>query len=139
MELSLDNKQFSFKDGNLAFSKFQSAVQVFYIKSLIFNAKALHHEGVMLVCENKERNRSAPIYIFPFWDPEKEALEKLEILEKQLKKSTLSGNVLSLEVNFKPKGKGANKKLITVLENELLSEKEKDFCPADFASLTRFL
>jgi len=30
MELSLDNKQFSFKDGNLAFSKFQGAVQVFY-------------------------------------------------------------------------------------------------------------
>ena len=54
MELSLDNKQFSFKDGNLAFSKFQGAVQVFYIKTLVFNSKALHHEGVMLVCENKE-------------------------------------------------------------------------------------
>ena len=142
MELSLDNKQFSFKDGNLAFSKFQGAVQVFYIKTLVFNSKALHHEGVMLVCENKERNRSAPIYIFPFWDPEKEALEKLEILEKQLKKSTLSGNVLSLEVNFKPKGKGANKKLITVLENELLSEKEKEenfFANDDTDTLCSFL
>ena len=70
------------------------------------------------MCENKERDRSNPIYIFPFWDPEIEALEKLEILEKQLKKSILSGNVLSMEVNFKPKGKGANKKLICVLENE---------------------
>ena len=81
----------------------------------------------MLVCENKERNRSNPIYIFPFWDPEKEALEKLEILEKQLKKSTLSGNVLSLEVNFKPKGKGANKKLITILDNENLRRNIKDY------------
>ena len=100
--------ELSFKDGKIESSKYQSAVQVFYIKSLIFNSEALHHEGVMLVCENKDRDRSNPIYIFPFWDPEKEALEKIEILEKQLKKSSLSGNILSMEVNFKPKGKGAN-------------------------------
>ena len=64
--------EFSFKDGKIESSKYQSAVQVFYIKSLLFNSEALHHEGVMLVCENKERDRSNPIYIFPFWDPEKE-------------------------------------------------------------------
>ena len=110
--------ELSFKDGKIESSKYQSAVQVFYIKSLIFNSEALHHEGVMLVCENKDRDRSNPIYIFPFWDPEIEALEKIEILEKQLKKSSLSGNILSMEVNFKPKGKGANKKLIAVLEDE---------------------
>ena len=142
MEFSHDNRQFSFKDGNLALSKYHSAVQVFYIKSLVFNSKALHHEGVMLVCENKEHNRSNPTYIFPFWDPENEALEKLEILEKQLKKSTLSGNILSLEVNFKPKGKGGNKKLITVLENELLSESDKKdnfFASDDTDTLCSFL
>ena len=47
-----------------------------------------------------------------------------------------------MEVNFKPKGKGANKKLITVLENELLSESDKKdnfFASDDADTLCSFL
>lgn len=116
------------KDGKFEIVKSQDAVQVFYIKSLSFDGTTLHHEGVMLLTEPKSHNKNKPIYFIPYWNPDKEILEKLEISEKQIKKSVLLGKRLCIDVS-ESKGKKRVKVLFVDLQNDDEIDKLHDFLP----------
>ena len=69
---------------NGQFLKFESAMQVYTIKNLMFNNKPVHHEGVMIVSEADSSNEDQPIFIFPYWDARKEKEKMLKLSRAHL-------------------------------------------------------
>ena len=73
-----------FTDSRGHFLKFESAMQVYSIKNLMFNNKPVHHEGVMMVSEADSNNKNQPVFMFPYWDLREKKEKMLKITETHL-------------------------------------------------------
>ena len=71
-------------DGHDNFIKFESDMQVYSIKNLMFNNKPVHHEGVMIVSLADSNNKNQPVFIFPYWDAREKKEKMLKISETHL-------------------------------------------------------
>jgi len=73
-----------YTDSHGHFLKFESAMQVYSIKNLMFNNKPVNHEGVMIVSEPDANNKNQPIFILPYWDIREKKEKMLKITENHL-------------------------------------------------------
>lgn len=71
-------------DSHNNFIKFVSDMQVYSIKNLMFNNKAVNHEGVMIVSLSDSNNKNQPVFIFPYWDAREKKEKMLKITETHL-------------------------------------------------------
>ena len=71
-------------DGHDNFIKFESDMQVYSIKNLMFNNKPVHHEGFMIVSLADSNNKNQSIFMFPYWDAREKKEKMLKISETHL-------------------------------------------------------
>ena len=110
----------------MVFDKYESIMQVYFIKNLMFDEKPIHHEGIMLVNEPDIKNKNQPIFFFPYWDPKEQKEMMVEITENQFHHACGLNNVLALNLQ----GKKKLKKVVLVfkdVDHDDVAELEKLF------------
>ena len=118
--------QLKFVNGQMVFDKYESIMQVYFIKNLMFDEKPIHHEGIMLVNEPDIKNKNQPIFFFPYWDPKEQKEMMVEITENQFHHACGLNNVLALNLQ----GKKKLKKVVLVfkdVDHDDVAELEKLF------------
>ena len=105
--------QFKFVDGQIVFDKYESIMQVYFINSLMFDEKPIHHEGIMLVNEPDIKNKNQPIFFFPYWDSKEQKEKMVEITENQFHHACGLDKVLALNLQ----GKKKLKKVVLVFKD----------------------
>ena len=78
-----------YTDSQGHFLKFESAMQVYSIKNLMFNNKPVNHEGVMIVSEPDANNKNQPIFILPYWDIREKKEKMFRKDDRKIKKRIL--------------------------------------------------
>ena len=118
--------QLKFVNGQMVFDKYESIMQVYFIKNLMFDEKPVHHEGIMLVNEPDIKNKNQPVFFFPYWDPKEQKELMVEITENQFHHACGLNNVLALNLQ----GKKKLKKVVLVfkdVDHDDVAELEKLF------------
>ena len=118
--------QLKFVNGQMVFDKYESIMQVYFIKNLMFDEKPVHHEGIMLVNEPDIKNKNQPVFFFPYWDPKEQKEMMVEITENQFHHACGLNNVLALNLQ----GKKKLKKVVLVfkdVDHDDVAELEKLF------------